>query len=218
MEEMMNTQGYVQEQAAEPQSETVGFWAFLGLIVLFAIPVVGFIACIVFMFAPKKKSMKNYARAMMTWMVVNALTTILIVSLLISALGNALLPTINDALGTEFESFGEVVGVVGSVVKGDYSSMLPHFEEQLVELMGEEYRPFVQELCNGEYSELIEKLQNEQYEEVLNDLKSGEYDTLMDKLNKEERDELIKELEAAVNGELSDMFGEITNVIPQFNF
>ena len=222
MDNMMNnTQGYpVQEQvaapAAAPKNETVGFWAFLGLIVLFAIPIVGFIACIVFMFAPEKKSMKNYARAMMTWMVVNVLTTALIVSLLFSALGAALLPAINDSLGTEFESFGEVIRMANAVSNGDYSAVLPQFEEQLVELMGEEYRPFVEELCGGEYNELIEQVQNEEYDALLEDINNGEYDELLGKLSKKERQKLVEDLEAAAKGEASEVFGELNALIPEF--
>ena len=223
MDNSMNTQRYyVQEPLAAPptapKNETVGFWAFLGLIVLFAIPVVGFIACIVFMFVPEKKSIKNYARAVMTWMLVNVLTTALIVSLLISALGAALLPKINDSLGTEFQSFGEVIRMANAVSNGDYSAVLPHFEEQMVELMGEEYRPFVEELCSGEYNKLIEQVQNEEYDALLEDINNGEYDELLGKLSKKERQELVKELEAAAKGEASEVFGEINTLIPQFNF
>ena len=57
----------IQAVAPEPKNETVGFWTYFGLSALFALPVVGLIAAIVFAFAPKNKSLKNYARVMMTW-------------------------------------------------------------------------------------------------------------------------------------------------------
>ena len=49
---------------------TVGMGVYFGLIVLFAIPVIGLIACIIMCFAAKNKSIKNYARAKLIWLII----------------------------------------------------------------------------------------------------------------------------------------------------
>ena len=61
-----NPYTYAAPAATAPEkTETVGFWAFFGLLILFALPFIGWIACIVFCFAPENKSMKNFAREML---------------------------------------------------------------------------------------------------------------------------------------------------------
>lgn len=237
MEEMTTNQEFVQEAEVQPVAEqpaaapqpvypqaqpqekkdgVVNFWTFLGLIVLFAIPIVGFIACIVFMFAPKKQSLKNYARAMMVWMVANVVSTVLVVSLVLSLLGGMLLPSINEALNTEFDSFGEVLSIAGAAARGDYGSVLSHFEDQLIDQMGEEYAPFVKELCSGDYNDLFTKLQNGDYDAIANSIENGDYDGLLDTLDKETADEFVKEIQAAANGDVSDALNELKNMIPTF--
>ncbi len=51
-------------------NKIAGMGAFFGLMLLFALPIIGFIAAIVFSFAPKNKNIKNFARATLVWMIV----------------------------------------------------------------------------------------------------------------------------------------------------
>lgn len=202
----------VQEQATEP----VGFWAFLGMMALFAIPVIGFIACIVFMFAPQKKSMKNYARAAFTWMILGLTVTVLTVTMIAGAIGSMILPTINDQFGTEIDSIFEVVGMASDLMKGNYSALIDQFREPLLEAMGEEYAPILDELASGKYDEIIEQVKEGDYDDILEDLNEGKYQELVDQIDKEDYAALRKELESAAKGEPSQLFDEIRGYLNAF--
>ncbi len=202
----------VQEQATEP----VGFWEFLGLMALFAIPVIGFIACIIFMFAPKKKSMKNYARAAFTWMILSLTVTVLTVTMIASIIGSMILPTINDQFGTEIDSIFEIVGMASDLMKGNYSALIDQFREPLLEAIGEEYAPILDELASGKYDEIFEQIKEGDYDDILEDLNEGKYKELVDQIDKEDYDALRKELESAAKGEPSQLFDEIRGYLNAF--
>ncbi len=70
----------VTPQPADKANKVAGMGAFFGLMILFALPIIGFIAAIVFSFAPKNKNIKNFARATLVWMVVG----IVIIGLLLA--------------------------------------------------------------------------------------------------------------------------------------
>lgn len=56
-----------------PAQQPVSMGTFFGLQLLFAIPVIGWIVCIIMTFAPKNQTLKNYARAMLIWIVIGLL-------------------------------------------------------------------------------------------------------------------------------------------------
>ena len=211
-------ENYEINQQAATQSktpkETVSFWSYLGMILLFSIPVIGWIVCIVFMFAPKNKSKKNYARAAMTWMVLQLISLVLVLSLAISLIGAMLLPTINDALGTNFQSIHEVLDMSVDALAGDYTGMIIHFRPQLLEMMGEEYAAFLDELASGDYKDLFKQFKNEQYNEILNDLQNGKYPKLTATLKPEDYALVIQELESVANGEPSEIIDQIRSIAP----
>ena len=45
---------------------------------LFALPIVGWLICIIMAFAPKNKSLKNYARANLIWLLIGVILAILL--------------------------------------------------------------------------------------------------------------------------------------------
>ena len=51
--------------------------AYFWLMLLFAIPVIGLISVIIFSFAPKKQSLKNFARANLIWVIVGLVLTLI---------------------------------------------------------------------------------------------------------------------------------------------
>ena len=205
---------------AAPVKETVGFWTYFGLAALFAIPVIGFIACLVFMFAPKCKSLKNYARATMAWMVTGLLVTVLIVSALISLIGNLLLPQINEALeesmGIRFESVGEIVSSYTMLKKGNYTGVIALHKDKFIQLAGEENAPLIEELATGDYNDLFNQLQDGEYDTLLQEVKDGRYEELLEMAGDGAQDELIAELEKAASGEYSGMLEELKQAIPSF--
>ena len=71
---------------------------FFGTMLLFALPFIGFIACIIMCFAPKRKSLKNYAKANLIWAIIGLVFTILLVVAVI-ALGGSLMDYLSEAMG-----------------------------------------------------------------------------------------------------------------------
>ncbi len=71
---------------------------FFGTMLLFALPFIGFIACIIMCFAPKRKSLKNYAKANLIWAIIGLVFGILLVVAVI-ALGGSLMDYLSEAMG-----------------------------------------------------------------------------------------------------------------------
>lgn len=86
-----------------PTNKVVGTGTFFGLMFLFALPIVGLIACIIMAFAPKNKNIKNYARAMLIWTAI-ALVICGILIALFSVLAGTVINTINDSLSSYSDS------------------------------------------------------------------------------------------------------------------
>ena len=63
-----------------------GFWAFFGLIILFGLPVIGFIAAIVFSFAPENRNLKNFARAWVAVRLIGVILSAVAIGLFIGAI------------------------------------------------------------------------------------------------------------------------------------
>lgn len=196
---------FSEDLSLEPK-KTVGFWEFFGLIVLFAIPVVGFIACIVFMFSPKRQTLKNYARAVFTWMAVRLVTTIAVVLLVLSIVGTMVMPAINSSLNTNFDGIFEVIDVAGSLMSGNYAKVIGILRPQLIEALGEESAPLIDELSNRQYNEMFEKIIDEDYDDLLEDFNRGRYSGLEEVVGKDEFNSLINELRKASRGEHSEFF------------
>ena len=78
---------------------------YIGLMILFAIPVIGFIACIIMALAAKNKNIRNYARATLIWMII-AFILLAILFAIASALANSLTDYINQMTGEQFGDFG----------------------------------------------------------------------------------------------------------------
>ena len=91
----------------EESRKVVGVGAFLGISLLFGIPVIGFFACAVMSFAPKNKNVKNYSRAMLIWMIIG-----LIISAGLIALGiwlaNEILSYIKEITEGPFAEVGKM--------------------------------------------------------------------------------------------------------------
>lgn len=68
-----------QPQEDESASTAAFFW----LILLFAIPFVGWIATIIMSFAPQNKSIKHFARAVLIWLIL----ALVVVAILVFGLG-----------------------------------------------------------------------------------------------------------------------------------
>ncbi|MBP5173953.1 MAG: hypothetical protein ILP01_03295, partial [Clostridia bacterium] len=74
--------------AAEKGTGIVSVWTFIGLTILFLIPVIGFISELIFTFAPKKKSLKHFALACLIFRIIGMLVFLLLAVLVIFAVIN----------------------------------------------------------------------------------------------------------------------------------
>lgn len=97
----------------------VGTGAFFGLMLLFAIPVIGWIACIVMAFASKNENIKHFARAMLIWLIIAAVLCAAMY-FLFAWLGNLLKDLINEATGGQF---GDWKDLFEQFQNGDFSSL-----------------------------------------------------------------------------------------------
>ncbi len=84
---------------ADASGGVVGTGTFFGTMLLFALPVIGFLACLLMCFIPKRKSLKNYARANLIWAIIGFVFGILVIIGVI-ALGNALIDYLTEALNS----------------------------------------------------------------------------------------------------------------------
>ena len=66
-------------------NKVAGVGTFFGLQLLFALPIIGWIACIICAFAPENQNVKNYARATLIWLLIAVVLTIIWFVILASA-------------------------------------------------------------------------------------------------------------------------------------
>ena len=119
-----------------------GFWAFVGLIVLFAIPVIGFIANIVFACgANKNQSITNFARAYLVVALVGCILTV--------ALGVAAAVAVTSILTTNVQPFIEQLQN-GEI---DLGVLLPLVTPFLGDLVEQNMDTLLQSDAAGEYIE-----------------------------------------------------------------
>ena len=100
--------------APDPTSKVVGTGAYFGLMLLFALPIIGQIACLIMAFAPKNKNIKHFARAQLIWMVI-AIVLIGILVALLSVLTNTLMDFIKESTGGEFSNWGDIFSNLGDL-------------------------------------------------------------------------------------------------------
>ncbi len=101
------------QSAPDPTNKVVGTGAYFGLMLLFAIPIIGFIACIILAFAPKNKNIKHLARAMLIWMIIAIVLTGILVALF-SVLTNTLMDFVKESTGGEFSNWSDIFSNLGN--------------------------------------------------------------------------------------------------------
>lgn len=203
-------------KADEAANGKVGFWTCFGLMALFAVPIIGWIAGIVFMFAPKRKSLKNFARATMAW----ALVGVLFFVSIFLALQAVVVSLLNNQFGFKLESIGQIVSLYGEIQDGNYIAVLPYIGDDLVDeivdSVGEEYEEVVREVIGGEYNELLEDIQDRKFENISEDFDDGKYDELIEMLDEETYTNFKDELSQLKNGETPQWLADFENMIPEF--
>ena len=200
--------------AKKEEHPPVGFWPFVGLIVLFSIPVIGWISALVFLLSSKNKNIKNFSGAHLAVVTVQFIASLLISALLLSAFLGLFLPVLNNALGTNFSDPSELFAVAGDLAGGKYSKALKRFIPTITAMGGEELKPFLEELSSGKYEKLLHQLHEEEYRAVLNDFENGKYPELTSKLDSGTYDFLIGELKKEVEGPGSELLDKLEDFMP----
>ena len=103
--------------AAENPSPVVSTAAYFGMMLLFALPVIGWIACIIMAFAPKNENIRHFARANLIWLLIAALLAGLLY-LAVSALIEFAAPYIEQIRSGDFGELGEL---------GEYAEIFEQF-------------------------------------------------------------------------------------------
>ena len=104
------------QPAADPTTKVASTGTYFGLMLLFALPIIGFIACIIMAFAPKNKNIKHFARAMLIWTIIGLVIGGLLVAGLM-ALSNVLTDLINQATGGELGELIDQLGGLGDLLE-----------------------------------------------------------------------------------------------------
>ncbi len=105
----VNTQPSYSPPVADNQNKVISTGLYIGLMILFAVPIIGFIACIIMAFTAKNKNIKNYARATLIWMII-AFVLLAILIAIASILVNTLTDYINQMTDGQFGEFGDFFG------------------------------------------------------------------------------------------------------------
>ncbi len=99
-------QAYAAPPTKSDDSGVVGTGVFFGSMFLFALPILGFIACIIMCTSAKKKSLRNYAKANLIWAIIGLVFgVLLIVGMII--LGGQIIDYVKELINS---GLGEVSG------------------------------------------------------------------------------------------------------------
>lgn len=101
----------VYQQPAQPAAVTspvVGTGTFFGLMFLFAIPVIGWIACIIMALAAKNENKKHFAKAILIWLII-CLVLAVIGYFVFRWLSGSLMDYINQVTGGAFSGWSDIL-------------------------------------------------------------------------------------------------------------
>ena len=89
----------------------VGTWGFIGLTLLFMIPVIGWLVCLIMAFAAKNRNRRHFARATLIFMIIGILISIAL-SLFFSWLWSVAAQNISEAAGAQGVEFQGLSGLL----------------------------------------------------------------------------------------------------------
>ena len=100
--------------APEPFDPVVGTGTFFGLELLFALPLVGFLCCIIFSFAPKNRNLKHYARGKLIWTAIGLVLSLSLVLVTVIFL-QALPGMVSQELGVPVEDIEDIISIAEDI-------------------------------------------------------------------------------------------------------
>ena len=157
-----------QQPNQDKTTKVVGMAAYFGMILLFAIPLVGFIACILMAVLPKNKNVNNFSRAMLIWLAIG----IIFSGISVAVISKKVIDTANKV--TQYiktiDTVSDVLNEVGGLLNQDGSGEV---EESLEQFGIGELGDTLEQFDNGELEDTLEQLENGEWEEIFNQLENG---------------------------------------------
>lgn len=102
----------------------VGTGWFFGMMLLFAIPVIGWLVCLITAFASKNESKKHFARAMLIWLIIGLVLAV-VGYFVFRWLGGAITDYINAEFGGQF---GDLQELLEQFKQFDNGGLIPPME------------------------------------------------------------------------------------------
>ena len=91
---------------------STGYYFFM--MIFYAIPVIGTIACIFTAFKGKNKNKKNFAKAMLIWLVISLILS-LVLFFAFKAIGNFVVSSIGEEMGIEINDIKDLKNLAGEL-------------------------------------------------------------------------------------------------------
>lgn len=93
------------------KSGIIGTGYFFGMMFLYSIPVVGWLVCIITAFVPKNETKKNFAKAMLIWLIIGLVLSV-IGYFIVRGIGGMITGYINNELGSQFSDLTEIFDLI----------------------------------------------------------------------------------------------------------
>ena len=166
--------------------------------VLYGIPVIGWILCLVFSFTQKNVNKRNFARATLIGLIISLVITCIIGIAVVKVAEFVIEQLVVEMVGGAFGDFDQLTDVVDELQDGKYDPLIQRVEN------GEfgqhpELGSLLEEVKKGGVLAAVEQMQSGNFEDVMEKYADGAYDDLIQK---------------AVDGELGDL-GALGDLIEQ---
>ena len=106
-QQQTSTPSAYQSPAPASESKVVGTGWFFGMMLLFAIPVIGWLVCLITALAAKNENKKHFAKAMLIWLIIGLVLAV-VGYFVFRWLGGALMDYINQATDGAFGEWGDI--------------------------------------------------------------------------------------------------------------
>ncbi len=99
---------------AEPAAEVVGTGTFFGLSLLFKIPLIGWLICIIMSFTSKNKNVKNYARSVLIWMIIGLIFSV-IAYFILKWIFDMVIGFVSGITDEFFSDSGNIINIISEI-------------------------------------------------------------------------------------------------------
>ncbi len=176
------------------QEKVIGAWKYFGLTLLYSIPIIGLLVCIIVSCTAKNKHMKNHARGMVIWLVMLLLVSGIFTAVVVVKVVSFVKTTINE-VQQYIETVEDINELIGFFNDAEQSEGMP----DLSGLM-EDYE-------SGNYEDIMDSFNSENLDGLLNEFQNGDMDGLLEGLQEEDLTELLEQFDTNDLESLINQFG-----------